>query len=150
MTGHAKRRQGQWGLKEFVILALFISLVLAVLGAICGCTFAPKPVAAKVVPLSGNSQNGGILGRLPSGAYVVTAEAVAKYNSLIAAGFGKGFIPPALQGDGVAPLADGTYHLEVAKNVFGDVPCVGCFTLDAEHSALFGRMATAYRSGTKP
>lgn len=105
--------------------------VFAIL-AVTGCTVAPAPVTSSQVEFTGNQQNAGLLGRLPDGSWHLSTAAKARYDLLIAAGYGKAFTPPLKVGDGCSQLPDGSW------------------SIDQEHLVDFGVMATAKRSGIKP
>ena len=104
---------------------------LAVLAA-GGCTVAPSPVEATSPSLDGNKANSGLVCRLSDGSYEITQGALLRYNGLIAAGYGRAFIPALKPGDGVSQLPNGD------------------FRIDAQHLADFAEMATAKRSGIIP
>lgn len=97
-----------------------------------GCTISPSPVLATTAGISGNSATSGVIGSLPDGSYEMDSATVARYNSLIAQGFGKQFEVPLRKNDGVKPLPDGN------------------FSMDAEHVVDFGVMNAAFKQGQKP
>ena len=110
----------------------FWAVAIALCAIAPGCTIAPKPVQAGQVSFSGNSQNSGLLGRLPDGGYHITAAAKARYDDLISTGYGKGFTPALKPGDGLSGLPDGTWEI------------------DDEHLIDWGVMASLKRTALKP
>ena len=122
--------------------AAFLTMGIAALtlGALVGCTVTPSIVKAPPTPaFVGNTANGGVLdlgpavakGQPPVGPAHVVKEWVDAYNEL-AAKYGKDFDPPVKPGDGVTPLPDGT------------------FAVDLEHLSDKNVMATMQRSGIAP
>lgn len=136
-----RQKESPWWTPALAILCVFF-MALAFFVILTGCgtvgTIAPTPVTTSQAGFTGNEPNGGFLGYLPADGMGqghpghLTAGAVARYNALILAGYGKGLVLPAIKpGDGLIRLSDGTYEI------------------DDEHLVLFGQMDSAFRSGVK-
>jgi hypothetical protein len=116
------------------------SPILLVSLAMAGCTVTPAIVAPPPTPdFVGNAANGGIIdlgpavpkGQPPAGPAHVVKEWVDAYAVLMKK-YGKDFTPPVKPGDGVKPLPDGTY------------------SVDLEHLVDNNIAATMERSGISP
>ena len=78
-----------------------------------GCTtVTPKPVASREASFDGNEQNSGIIAYVPGHGLQITAHKRDAYNLLID-NYGRAFTPPLIRDAGLAPLADGTWLLDL-------------------------------------
>lgn len=113
--------------------AILLPLGAAVALILSGCTTAPSIVNAPAPAYSGNTANAGVIDLGPGnkGPAHVDQEWIYAYSNLIDR-YGKDFTPPIKPGDGVTPLPDGTW------------------LVDLEHLADKNVMATMERSGIPP
>ena len=128
MSARSERRPTPLGDK--VVGLIILGLII---WALLGCTIAPRPVPAQAVAFSGNTQDAGVTGPAPNGAgYLITDAGRARYEELIAEGYGKAMTPPLKPHDGLSELSTGGW------------------VIDKEHLVDWGIMATAKRSGLLP
>lgn len=108
------------------------TLLVIVALVVSGCTVAPQPIKASRPSLDGNSANSGVVGIRPNGEYELTTTAIARYEALIDAGYGKPLMPPARRGVGYYPMPNGDW------------------SMTKQYVADFGIMVSAWRSKQKP
>jgi hypothetical protein len=119
----------------FLAIAAGVFVCLILIG--CG-TVTPKIVESQTIAFDGDSQNAGIISKLPDGSYLITANARQKYDSLIAKWATDGLIrkahiqPPLAKDAGLTANLDGTW------------------LIDAQHAAIWAKMNLLDRSGIKP
>lgn len=105
---YAKTTRSEPGIWSLIV---FIAIVLMLVGMACGgCTgtVTPVKVAPNTASFDGNSQNSGVLERLPSGSYSVTAHWVDRYNAMVPV-YGRTFTPPLQAMAGITPATNGTF-----------------------------------------
>jgi hypothetical protein len=95
------------------------SAISTLLGAIflSSCAVTPEVKDRETIAYHGNEENAGVIGFLEDGSLEVDQELVNAYNELIAK-YGTMFVPALNQGDGIAPIGQGSYSmtLEAAEN----------------------------------
>jgi hypothetical protein len=90
-------------------------MLLAVIG-LSSCTVTPKTVRDKTASFDGNQQNSGFLGYDGEGYGIITSNALARYNGLIAK-YGERYAPPLKPNAGVTPHTNGTFRIDNAHDV---------------------------------